>query len=110
MSEESPRPKLTPEQVIALFEQQLNKAILQVYLGGFGCVLIGGILCYLFMNTWYGWVILAGCVLIGGLVQRVLVLRVRCPMCGGPALARIHSVMQVGRVRECPYCGVSLRG
>ena len=109
MTEETERSELTEDQVIFLFERQVNYAILWVFLSGFACVIAGFVLLYTFRENWYGWVMLGASVLAGGMVQRMLVLRVRCPNCGVRALGRIHSVMQARNVRTCPGCGAKLR-
>ena len=109
MSEEHPPRELTADEVIYRFERQVNFAILWVFLSGFAWVIAGGILFYVFRDSWHSWVMLGACVLIGGMTQRVFVSRVRCPVCGARALGHIHSVLQARNVRECPACNIKLR-
>ena len=109
MTADDPRDDLTPDQVIYLFERQVNWAVLWVFLGGFGCIFAGIALFWVTGKGWLGGGLLAACVVIGGFVQRLLVLRVRCPKCAARALGRIHSVFQARNIRECPGCGTKLR-
>lgn len=109
MSDEPSQTELTADEVIYRFERQLNHAILWVFLSGFAWVITGGVLFYIFRDSWHSWVMLGACVLIGGMTQRMFVVRVRCPVCGARVLGHIHSVLQARHVRECFVCGVKLR-
>ena len=109
MGEEPARPKLTADQVILLYERRLQRATLWHLVGGFACAGVGFLCLFLFEFTWPGWVLLGVSVVAGGMLQRLLVLRVRCPACGARVLARIHSIVQARSIKSCPHCDVTLR-
>ena len=109
MSEIEPPTKLTPEQVVMLFERQLNRAVVWNMAVGFGSLVAAIALVLLVEPYWVGLVLGGGLIIAGSIAQRVLALRVRCPVCGARALRGVHSIFQVRSVRECPSCGVSLR-
>ena len=109
MSEERTQPKLTADQVILLYEQWMNRATLWHLLSGFACAAAGVVCLFWFNMNWIGWVLLAVFILAGGMLQRVFVLRVRCPACGARVLGRIHSIVQARGIRSCPHCEAVLR-
>jgi hypothetical protein len=109
MSDQTPRRDLTDDQVVYLYERQVNWAILWVALAGFACVGLGILLFVRYDGTWLRWLMLGGCVLVGGFAQRLIVLQVRCPSCGARVLGRIHSVFQAKQVHACPACDRTLR-
>ncbi len=104
-----PERELTPDQVILLYERQLNRAIILHLAVGFVLVFLG--LLAAFWLDWSAWGVgaLFAAVLAGGILQRIIVSRVRCPGCSARALGRIHSIIQARSIRECPRCGVRLR-
>ena len=109
MSEEPSRPKLTGDQIILLYERQVNRATVWVVLGGFAAVIVAIAFLFFIETQWLAWTLLAVCILAGGMLQRLLVLRVRCPACGARVLGRIHSIVQVRGIKTCPYCKTKLR-
>ena len=104
-----PERELTADQVVLLYEGQLNRTILLHLAAGFAAAIAGLAVAYLLNWSTWGIVALFAAILLGGMLQRLIVLRVRCPRCGARALGRIHSIVQVRSIRECPRCGARLR-
>ena len=109
MSEEIDRPDLTPDRVIYLYERQLNRTILVHFLGGFGAIAVAVAVWFMLETMWLRITLALLAILAGGMLQRLLVVSIRCPVCDGRPLARIHSIMQSRNIRECPRCGTKLR-
>ncbi len=109
MTEESSPPKRTTDQIILLYEQQVNRATVWVVLGGFAAVIVAIAFLFFIQTQWLAWTLLAVCILSGGMLQRLLVLRVRCPACDARVLGRIHSIIQARSINTCPYCKTKLR-
>ena len=109
MTSQPSGPGRTRDQIIYLYERQLNFAVLWVLVWGFATVAVGLALLYAFDMRWPGWVLGLLSILVGGMLQRIMVLRVKCPACGARVLGRIHSIFQAGNVRSCPFCDVNLR-
>ena len=110
MSDEPTRPQLTDDQVIVVYEQTLNRTIVMHLL----VMLVGAVVAVAFF--WYAEPMLLKIVLVivtilaSGMLQRLLVLRVRCPACGARVLGRIHSIIQARSITHCPGCDAKLRG
>jgi hypothetical protein len=102
------RPGLTPSQITAQYEAQLNRAIPLSFFTGFVLV-VAAILIAFFLGNMTGLIIGIVIIVLGGFVQKLVILRVRCPSCGARVLGRIYSIVQVRNIRECPRCNVKLR-
>jgi formate dehydrogenase maturation protein FdhE len=109
MTQESSRPKLSGEQIVYLYERQLNFAVLWVILSGLAGVVLAMLFWFLLETLWVRMVLVVLSILGSGMVQRVVVLRVKCPACGSRPLGRIHSIIQSRGVRACPGCKAKLR-
>ena len=109
MTDEDSRPRLSPEQIVLLYERQLNRTVVMHLVGGLLAIALAVPAVLLVKPLWLG--ILLGVVLIlaGGMLQRLLVIRVRCPACGARVLGRIHSIVQARGMKTCPVCDVKLR-
>ena len=103
------RPELTEDEVVYLYERQMNFAILWVMIAGFAWIAAAILLFVYITPTWLGFVCGAACIIAGGFTQRLLAWRVKCPVCKAPVLAKIHSIFQSRSIMECPYCGAKLR-
>ena len=110
MSEDAPeRSPLTNDQIIYLYERQLNRAVLYVFAGGFLAIAVAVTAAWFIQPLWVGMIIGAVLIVAGGMLQRLVVLRVKCPNCGRRVLGRIHSIVQARHVEECPHCEKKLR-
>jgi predicted RNA-binding Zn-ribbon protein involved in translation (DUF1610 family) len=112
LSDQHPRNELTPEQIAYIYERKLGLTELWVVLSGFAAI-AAGLALYLLLPAAMWMRVRAAVVAIvvgGGMLQRLLVLRVRCPSCGARVLGRIHSMFQARSIRECPGCGTRLLG
>ena len=113
MSDESRETKalkaLTEDQVVVLYESALNRTIfvhLSIMLLGAGAA---AAFFFWVKTTWLMLVLVMASILASGMVQRLLVIRVRCPACGARVLGHIHSIIQARSVRRCPGCDAKLR-
>jgi len=111
VTEDPPQPRLTADQIVLLYEQQLNWASVWVLLSGFGGIAVGLALYWLLPVEMWVRVVAAAAVIVigGGMLQRLFVLRVRCPACGARVLGRIHSIVQARGIKACPRCEAKLR-
>jgi hypothetical protein len=109
MTQESSPPKLTPDQVVYLYERQLNFAVLWNILSGLAGLGLAFLFWFLLKTLWLRLALVALAFLAAGMVQRLVVLRVKCPACGRRPLGRIHSIIQSRGVRVCPSCKAKLR-
>lgn len=110
MTEPSAGPTLTNDQVVVLYERALNRAVVAHLL----VMLLGAalaVLLYFTVEPWWLMVLLVVlAILASGMVQRLLILRVKCPACGRRVLGRIHSIIQARSVTQCLTCKAKLRG
>ena len=109
MTDDASRPGLSPGQIILLYERQLNRTVLMHLVGGLLSVVLAVSVVLLIKPLWLGIVVGIVLILAGGMLQRLLVLRVRCPACGARVLGRIHSIVQARGMKTCPVCDVTLR-
>ena len=87
----------------------MNRATVWVVVGGFAAVIVAIAFLLVIQTQWLAWTFLAVFILSGGMCQRLLVLRVRCPACDARVLGRIHSIVQARNIKTCPYCKTKLR-
>ena len=110
MTDDGDKRELTEDQVVYLYERQMNFAILWNFTAGIAWIVAAVLLVRYVEPEWLGWVCgIAALILGGGYTQRYLASRVRCPACGGRVLLRIHSIFQARSVTECPHCDARLR-
>jgi len=109
MSEEPSRPNLTADQIIYVYERQLNRIVIWHLLGGFLMAGLAVALLFLIETLWLKVALVVLAVVAGMMMQRLIVLRLRCPSCGARVLGRIHSIVQAPGIRSCPRCEVKLR-
>lgn len=111
MSEPSSEPKLTPDQIRVLYEQQLNRTIVVHLIITLLGAALAAVLFIQMKGRSLGIAILLAVLAIvaSGMAQRLTVMRVRCPSCGARVLGRIHSILQARHVTECPRCEAKLR-
>ena len=109
MTDDASRPRLSPEQIVLLYERQLNRTVLMHLVGGLLAIVLAVAAAVLIKPFWLGIVVGMVLILAGGMLQRLLVIRVRCPACGARVLGRIHSIVQARGMKTCPVCAVKLR-
>jgi hypothetical protein len=109
MSDASSGRKLTPDQVVLVYGQSLTRAViahLAIMVAGAGLAVL---LFVMLDPPWLKVTAAILAILVSGIVQRFLVLRVRCPACGERVLGHIHSIVQARNVTHCPACDARLR-
>jgi hypothetical protein len=109
MTPESPRPKLTGDQIVYLYERQLNFAVLWNIASSFAGLALALVFWFVLQTLWLRLALAALSILASGMAQRLVALWVRCPACGARPLGRIHSIIQSRSVRACPQCSAKLR-
>lgn len=87
----------------------MNRAVVWNLIGGLGAIVTAIVVAFLLKPVWLGLVLGVVLILAGGMLQRLLVLRVRCPACGARVLGRIHSIVQARNIKTCPQCEAALR-
>ncbi len=109
MSDAPSGSQLTDDQVVMLYERSLNRAII-VHLSVMVLGAALAVLLYFTVEPWWLMIVLVVLtILASGMVQRILVLRVKCPACGTRVLGRIHSILQAKSITQCPGCDARLR-
>ncbi len=110
MSDAPEKPKLTEDQAALVYEGVLNRTIL-LHLAIMASWIALALVIYVYVKpTWLAMALVVATIFAANVGMRCVVLAAKCPSCGAPVLARIHSIVQVRSVKRCPECEIRLRG